>query len=394
MVSFSNTEIAFQYCDKFKLIKAYWLFRLMRFGILVKAAKIFINAAVAIHLPVSWLLKPTIFRHFCGGESLNEASSTIKILNKYNVKTILDYSVEGKDTELSYEKALEETIATIDFAAQNPDVPFAVFKPSAFGNRVVLEKASNKVELNNEEKTEFERFKNRIEKLCRRAFEEDIPVMIDAEHSYYQKIIDEVCEEMMLQFNKKKAIVFNTLQLYRTDRLEFLKQIYNKAEKENYFLGIKFVRGAYMEKERERAKKCNYPSPIYPDKPATDNAYNEALRFSIAHIDRISIFNGTHNEYSCQLLTELMTEAGISKNDNRIWFSQLYGMSDNISFNLAHNGYNAAKYVPFGPVTHVIPYLLRRAEENTSVKGQTSREMALIEKEVKRRRMAKKGAKN
>jgi proline dehydrogenase len=391
MVSFSNTEIAFQYCDKYKLIKAYWLFRLMRYGTLVKAAKFFINTAIKLHIPVSWILKPTIFKHFCGGESLAEASSTIKILNKYHVKTILDYSVEGKDTLECYENSLKETIATIDFAAKNPDVPFAVFKPSAFGSRNILEKASKKDELNNEEKSELDQFKKRIEELCKRAFDCGIPIMIDAEHSYYQIIIDEVCDEMMQKFNKSRAIVFNTLQMYRSDRLEFLKRAYEKAVRENYFLGIKFVRGAYMEKERERAQKYNYPSPIYPDKQATDNAYNESLRFSISHIDRISIFNGTHNDYSCLLLTELMEEAKITINDNRIWFSQLYGMSDNISFNLAHNGFNVAKYVPFGPVNHVIPYLLRRAEENTSVKGQTSREMAMIEKEVKRRKMAKKG---
>jgi proline dehydrogenase len=360
----------------------------MRYGMLVKVGKIFINTAINLHLPVSWLLKHTIYNHFCGGETLKEASITVNILNKFNVKTILDYSVEGKETLESYENALSETLATIDFAKDNPDVPFAVFKPSAFGSRLILEKASNKSELDEKEKTELEQFKNRIEKLCKRAFGANVPIMIDAEHTYYQTIIDEICETMMRKFNKNRAIVFNTLQMYRTDRLEFLRLSYEKALKENYFLGIKFVRGAYMEKERERAMRCNYPSPIYPDKQSTDNAYNESLQFSIKHIDRISIFNGTHNEFSCQLLTELMAEANIPINDKSIWFSQLYGMSDNISFNLAHEGYNVVKYVPFGPVKHVIPYLLRRAEENTSVKGQTCREVALIEKEVKRRKIA------
>ena len=388
MISFNNTEIAFQHYDKFRLNKAFWLFRFMRYGMLVKVGKIFINTAINLHLPVSWLLKHTIYNHFCGGETLKEASITVNILNKFNVKTILDYSVEGKEMLESYENALTETFATIDFAKDNPDVPFAVFKPSAFGSRLILEKASNKSELDEKEKTELEQFKNRIEKLCKRAFGANVPIMIDAEHTYYQTIIDEICETMMRKFNKNRAIVFNTLQMYRTDRLEFLRLSYEKALKENYFLGIKFVRGAYMEKERERAMRCNYPSPIYPDKQSTDNAYNESLQFSIKHIDRISIFNGTHNEFSCQLLTELMAEANIPINDKSIWFSQLYGMSDNISFNLAHEGYNVVKYVPFGPVKHVIPYLLRRAEENTSVKGQTCREVALIEKEVKRRKIA------
>lgn len=212
--------------------------------------------------------------------------------------------------------------------------------------------------MNELEKIELVQFKTRIEKLCKKAFDANVPIMIDAEHTYYQAIIDEVSETMMMKFNKNRAIVFNTIQMYRTDRLEFLKLSYERAIEENYFLGIKFVRGAYMEKEKERAKKHSYPSPIYPDKISTDNAYNESLRFSVAHIDRISIFNGTHNEYSCQLLTELMAEANITKDDNRVWFSQLYGMSDNISFNLAHAGYNVAKYVPFGPIKHVIPYLV------------------------------------
>jgi proline dehydrogenase len=388
MISFNDTEIAFRYYNKFRLRKAFWLFRFMRYGWLVKTGKILINTAIKLHLPVSWMLKPTIFKHFCGGETLNEAALVINILNNYNVKAILDYSVEGKDTIECYENALTETIATIDFARKNQDVPFAVFKPSAFGSILVLEKASNKMELNHNEQTELDQFKKRIEKLCESAYSADVPIMIDAEHTYYQEIIDEVCESMMTKFNKTKAIVYNTLQMYRTDRLGFLEKAYEKALKENYFLGIKFVRGAYMERERERAKKFNYPSPIHPDKPATDNAYNQSLRYSVAHIDRISVFNGTHNEYSCQLLTELMANANIPMNDNRVWFSQLYGMSDNISFNLAHSGYNVAKYIPFGPVKHVIPYLMRRAEENTSVKGQTSREMAMIEKEVERRKKA------
>jgi proline dehydrogenase len=213
--------------------------------------------------------------------------------------------------------------------------------------------------------------------------------MIDAEHSYYQKIIDDVCEEMMEKFNSEKAIVFNTIQLYRIDRLEFLKMSFQKACEKNYFMGIKFVRGAYLEKERERAKRLNYPSPVHNEKIQTDSDFNEALRFSIEHIERISIFNGTHNEESSKYLAELMSHAGLPNNDSRVWFSQLYGMGDNISFNLADKGYNVAKYIPYGPVKFVMPYLIRRAEENTSVKGQTSHELNLIESEMKRRKILK-----
>jgi proline dehydrogenase len=386
MISFENTEIAFKNRSTFELKRAYWLFLFMSKASLVKIGKVLILSALRIKFPVSFILKPTLFNHFCGGETLLEAAQTVKKLKPFHIHSILDYSVEGKENEESIQAALNETIETIKNAAWNPEIPFTVFKPSAFASRDLLEKASNNICLNDFEKQELQKFKDRINLLCKTAFDADIPVMIDAEHSYYQQIIDDVCEAMMRKYNHSKAIVFNTLQMYRTDRFEFLEDLLQKAREQNYFLGIKFVRGAYMEKERERAIKLGYSSPIWPDKDATDKCLNDALQFSIKNIDKITIFNGTHNEQSCLYLTQLMVENNIPKHDKRIWFSQLYGMSDNISFNLANEGYNVAKYIPYGPLKHVIPYLIRRAEENTSVKGQTSRELKLINNELIQRK--------
>lgn len=389
---FDNVEIAFKYRTNKDLLHTYWLFKIMSVPWIVKAGKLILSAAIKMHIPVSWIVKPTIFKHFCGGETIDEAAQVITLLQKFNIKTILDYSVEGKENEKAYAIALEETLCTITKAAQDKNIPFAVFKPSGFGMRSILEKASDGLNLTETEKIELQNFKSRIEILCRTAYESNIRIMIDAEHSYYQLIIDQVCEEMMEKFNKQRAIVFNTLQMYRIDRLDYLHNLYTRALEKGYYLGIKFVRGAYMEKERERALKYGYPSPIQPDKEATDKHYNEALRFAITHVDLIEIFNGTHNEESSELLTFLMQQAGLPNNSPKIWFSQLYGMSDNISFNLASAGYNVAKYVPYGPVKHVVPYLMRRAEENTSVKGQTGRELCMIRMERQRRKeLAKKG---
>jgi len=386
MVSFENTEIAFHYRSDNELKKAYWLFKIMSFDKLVKLGKFIINFAILLRIPIKWILKPTIFNHFCGGEKLEEAAITIELLNIYKIKSVLDYAIEGEETEENFSFALNETLKTIQYASKHPDIPFAVFKPSAFGKRNILEKASSGNILNSDETNDLNLFMERITILCKFAYKKGIPLMIDAEHSFYQKIIDDICEEMMEKYNKERACIYNTIQMYRTDRLEFLNTLYNKAIAKNYYLGIKFVRGAYMEKERERANLLGKPSPIHPDKISTDCDFNEALKFSVQHIDRISIFNGTHNEESCRLLTDLISIAGLEKDDNRIWFSQLYGMSDNISFNLAHEGYNVTKYVPFGPLKIVLPYLFRRAEENTSVKGQTSRELNLISKELIRRK--------
>jgi proline dehydrogenase len=386
MVSFDNTEIAFKIKKKNDLRRSYLLFSALAHNWIVRTGGGITQTFLKSGLPVNWFVKPTIYRQFVGGESIAECVPTVDLLSNYRVKAILDYSVEGADSQQGIQHALEETLRTIKNAASHPNIPFAVFKPTALTTTTVLTKVSAGERLSTEEEKEAESFRQRVDRLCKTAGELNVPILIDAEDSWYQKFIDAVVNQMMARYNKERAIVYNTFQMYRWDRLEFLKQSYGMAVKGNYFLGAKFVRGAYMEKERERAALMGYQSPIQPDKEHTDSDYNAALKFCVEHIGRISVFNGTHNEYSSRYLTELMKEHNIAKNDPRIWFSQLYGMSDHISFNLAHAGYNVAKYLPYGPVKHVIPYLIRRAEENTSVKGQTGRELTLITREIKRRK--------
>ncbi len=387
---FQNTEIAFKWRSDKDLRRAYFLMKSISKPWLVNTGKHLANLAIAIHLPINWIVKPTIYSHFVGGETIEECIPLVRTLEKFNVKAVLDYSVEGSEDEKKIKQALDETLKTIYNAAKDPNVPFAVFKPSAFGIPRVLTKASEGADLNDWEKKEVEKFRERVFTLCKTAYENDVPIMIDAEDYAYQKIVDDVIYEMMLQFNKEKPVVYNTLQMYRRDRLDYLKYLYDQAQKDKIKIGIKFVRGAYMEKERERAKKLGYPDPIHPTKQDTDRAYNAALEFSVDHIDTIAVFNATHNEYSSYLMTELMDKKGLAKDDPRCYFAQLYGMSDHITFNLAKLGYNAAKYIPYGPVRHVLPYLIRRTEENTSVAGQTPRELRLIEQEFKRRKAAKK----
>lgn len=386
MLSFENTEVAFKSRSDKELKKAYFLFKLIANNALVYVGKKMSHIALGLKLPVDWAVKPTIYSYFVGGESITECQENVRNLEKFKVKAILDYSVEGKESIEDINLAMEETLQTIYNASKDENVPFAVFKPTAFTKQTVLEKVSANKELTKEEKKEADNFRERVGKLCQTAFENQVPILIDAEDSWFQNFIDEVVYENMEKFNKKTAIVFNTYQMYRWDRLEKLKEAFDTAVKKGYYLGAKFVRGAYMEKERARAEEKGYKDPIQPDKDSTDRDYNAALKFCIEHIDRISIFNGTHNEYSSQYMCELIETHKISKDDPRCWFSQLYGMSDHISFNLANEGYNVAKYVPFGPVKSVLPYLIRRTEENTSIAGQTSRELALIMKERNRRK--------
>ncbi len=388
MIAFENTEIAFRSKSDNDLKRSYFLFKTLSHNNLVKLGGSLTQSAIKMHIPVNWVVKPTIYKQFVGGETIEECRPTVRNLQEYNVKAILDYSVEGKESDEDIKAAFIETLRTIKNAGKNSNIPFAVFKSTAFTTPDILENVSVGKKLTDNEKQEAERFKTRIETLCKAAYESNISILIDAEDSWFQNFIDDVVNEMMAKYNKKKAIIFNTFQMYRHDRLGFLEESFQKAFDGNYFLGAKFVRGAYMEKERERAQQMGYPSPIQADKESTDRDFNAALKFCVEHIDRISIFNGTHNEYSAGYLTGLMEQNGLEKNDPRIWFSQLYGMSDHISFNLAYAGYNVAKYLPYGPVKHVIPYLVRRAEENTSVKGQTGRELSLISKEIGRRKSA------
>ncbi len=386
MLSFSNTEIAFSSQSDKELRSTYWLFKFISYPFLLKVCKPLLTIALWLHLPVKGIVRATVFNHFCGGESLKETEETITHLAENKVKSIPDYSVEGKESEEDFERVTNEIISIINFAKGNPDIPFAVFKPTGIARFALLEKVNIKTQLSKEEENEYKKVLERIDKICAAAHRANMRVMIDAEESWIQDAIDSAVEDMMKKYNREKAVVLNTIQLYHHDRLEYLKATVDKALKENWFPGFKLVRGAYMEKERERAEKMNYSSPVHKTKNDTDRDYNLALDFCLAHFPKVSVFAGTHNEESCALLTKKMAEKNIEKSDERIYFSQLFGMSDNISFNLASEGYNVAKYIPYGPVKDVVPYLIRRAEENTSVAGQTGRELNLITAERKRRK--------
>ena len=385
MISFENTEIAFQGKSKRDLNRAYWLFKLVSNNTLVKFGPALLNIALFLRLPILSLIKATVFKHFCGGESILDSQKTIEELSHYQIGTILDYSVEGQENETNFDIVMQETIATIERAAKDDKIPFSVFKITGLGRFALLEKVNAKQTLSENEKKEYEVVKNRINIICQKANTLKIPVFIDAEESWIQDTIDEIATTMMRQYNKERAIVYNTLQMYRWDRLSYLKKCYIDAENHQYFLGLKLVRGAYMEKERARAEKLGYTSPIQKNKDSTDKDYDLAISFCVEHIERIYICAGTHNEDSSAKLTQLLEENEIDKNDKRIYFSQLLGMSDHISYNLSHTNYNVAKYVPYGPVKEVLPYLVRRAQENTSISGQTGRELSLIIKEKLRR---------
>ena len=389
MISFDNTEIAFSGKSNSDLNWSYRLFNLMGKPWLVKLGKGLTNFAFRLHLPVKGLIKKTIFKQFCGGESIQDCDQKISELDDFNIGTILDYSVEGKESLADLEATKNEIIDTIKKGHNTSAIPFAVFKVTGVSRFSLLEKANDGVEhLSQKEKEEFNAVLRRVDAICKTAHELDCAVFIDAEDSWIQDAIDKMADAMMAKYNKEKAIVYNTLQMYRHDRLDFLKQSHLKAKANGYTLGVKLVRGAYMEKERERAEEKGYPSPIQPDKKSTDRDYDLALKYMVDHIDEIAICAGTHNEESSALLASLMNEKNIAKNHPHAYFAQLLGMSDHISYNLAHNGFNVAKYVPYGPIKEVMPYLIRRAEENTSVAGQMGRELSLIVKEKKRRKLS------
>ncbi|MGV3640199.1 MAG: proline dehydrogenase family protein [Adhaeribacter sp.] len=388
-VSFDNTAIAFAAKSDADLLRMYGLFAAMNSNFLVKTGGTLVQQAIKWHLPVKFLVKPTIFRQFCGGENLAECDQAIARLAASHIGTILDYSVEGENDEHSFDHTCREILATIAKARQNPHIPFSVFKVTGLGDANLLTKVQDRQELDATEIAAFSRVQERVKRICAQAHAAGVRVFIDAEESWFQDTIDQMAEEMMALYNKEQAIVYNTYQLYRHDRLQVLKRDYETARTQGYYLGAKLVRGAYMEKEARVARQKGYPNPINPSKAATDDLFNEALRFCVAHLDRMAICAGTHNEESCYLLLELMEKQGLARDDERIYFAQLYGMSDNLSYNLAHAGYKVAKYVPYGPVEAVMPYLLRRAEENTAIAGQSSREFNLVKKEMQRRKVQK-----
>ena len=385
-VSFDNTEVAFSYKSDQDLRKSYWLFRAIGVPWLTDLGTKLVKFALKMKLPIQGVLKITIFEQFCGGETIRDCAPTIERLAQYGVKTILDYSVEGEKSETGFDRATEEILRTIKEARSADHLPFSVFKVSGVAPVRLLAKIQAKQPLTSSEQATYERARQRVDRLCRAAAEAGTRILIDGEESWIQDAIDALADEMMQTYNQDRAVVYNTYQLYRHEMLANLKKAFQRAATYNYFLGAKLVRGAYMEKERERAEDRGYPDPIQPNKEATDADFNKALLYCINNKQRVSLVCGSHNAYSNQYLTLLMEKHGLSPDDPRIYFAQLYGMSDHISFNLAAASYNVAKYVPYGPVKKVMPYLFRRAEENTSVAGQSSRELAMIGQELRRRK--------
>lgn len=389
-VSFDDTNIAFSAKSDAELRRMYWLFASMNSGFLVKTGTAALKLAFQMRLPlVKTLVRHTVFRHFCGGETIAECERVIQNLWKFRIGTILDYSVEGAKSNAGFETTTREITATITKAAGNPAIPFSVFKVTGVASTELLAKIQRKEALTASEQADYELARQRVERICEAAHRHNVRIFVDAEETQVQDTIDTLAYEMMAKFNRQQPIVYNTYQLYRWDMLDNLKMAHGKSEAGGYFLGAKLVRGAYMERERREAAEESRPDPIQPDKPATDRDFDDALAFCVQHYPQVAVCAGTHNENSTHVLMRLMHQNGIAPHDPHIFFAQLYGMSDNLSYNLAHAGYNVAKYVPYGPVEAVMPYLFRRASENTAIAGQTSREFNLIRREVARRKAAK-----
>jgi proline dehydrogenase len=380
-----NTEIAFADKSNGELKKRYWLFKMMNSETMNSFGTKMAELSLSWHLPVQWAIKATVFKHFCGGETIEECEGAVETLSASNIGAILDYSVEGRYEEEDFGRTKEEIIRTIKRAADDPRVPFAVFKVTGIAPLGTLEKVSSGIELSDKGQWKWERIKSRIDDICKTAHSLNQQLFIDAEETWIQNALDRLTTEMMEKYNRERPLIFNTIQLYRHDRLEYLKKSHQEAKEKGYFYALKLVRGAYMEKERERAAELGYPSPIQPDKESTDRDYNLALKYCIEN--DIAVVCASHNEDSNRYLTELLAENNLPNNYENAFFSQLYGMSDNLSYNLAKAGYNVSKYVPYGPIRDTIPYLIRRAQENSAVKGQMSRELDLISKEMKRRKI-------
>jgi proline dehydrogenase len=388
MPNFEDTEIAFANTSNAKLRKAYYIFQFFQFNSLVNMGGRLAQWGLKWHLPVGLFAKPTIFGQFVGGVTLRETDSTVNRLGKSGVYGILDYAIEGKTTERAFDDTLAHKLEMLRYVKNNPNVKMISAKVTGLGKFSLLERVHRGDVLLQSEQKEYERLRARLHKVCAAALDASTGILFDAEETWIQGPLDSLIEEMMAHYNKEKAIVYNTYQLYATSRLGKLKEDYEKAQKEGYILGAKLVRGAYMEKERERAAEMGYPSPIHVDKDAVDKDYNAGLDYCLDRFDNGMAFcAATHNEDSCRYLAEQIVARGLPKNHKYMFFAQLYGMGDHITFNLAKEGYTAAKLIPFGPVKEVIPYLVRRAQENSSVEGQTSRELNILTKEMKRRKL-------
>jgi proline dehydrogenase len=384
---FNNTENAFALKTDSHLDRAYFLFKLIANQPLVRIGTAVTNFAIKAHLPVESLIRATVFDHFCGGTSEEECIPVVDKMFEKGVCSVLDYSVEGKEEEAQFDATLEKVLKILNFVKEKQAIPFAVFKPTGFGRIDLYEKVGNEETLTADEQAEWTRVLMRFDVVCKKAHEMDVALLIDGEESWMQDAADEIVSDMMQKYNKEKPIVYNTLQMYRWDRLDYLKQLHINAKAQGFHIGMKLVRGAYMEKENKRATAQGHTSPICTSKQATDENFDAAVVYMLDNLDCMAVFAGTHNEESSYKVAEIMKMKQIANNDPRVWFGQLYGMSDHISFNLAKAKYNVAKYLPFGPVRDVMPYLIRRAEENTSVAGQTSRELSLLKQERKRRKL-------
>lgn len=383
---FDNTEIAFKLKSDSELERAYFLFKMISIEPLVKIGTTVTKIALNMNLPVEGLIRSTVFDHFCGGVNEVDCLPTVERLFDVGVYSVLDFSVEGKEEESQFDATANKVVELTKFAQNKKSMPFSVFKPTGFGKFEIFQKITERIALSEAEENQWQQIVRRYDSVSKAAYDSDISILIDAEQSWMQDAADVICEEMMAKYNREKPIIFNTLQCYRWDRFDYLKKQHQKAKAGGYKLGFKVVRGAYMEKENERALEHGYPTPICASKKETDDNFDEVMQYIMSNLDDISIFVGTHNEGSTYLAMELMEEMKIDKQDHRMWFGQLYGMSDHITFNLGELGYNVGKYIPFGPVKDVMPYLIRRAEENTSVAGQTSRELSLLKKERQRRK--------
>ena len=384
-VDFSDTKTAYAAYSIEKLRKSYLLLNLLKSRFLSSLGLKIAKRSIQFRLPVNSLVKNAGFMLFCGGEDLKECETVINELGSCNIGTILDYATEGVVKDKDFDRVMSEVIRSIDFAAKNNHIDYAVFKPTGVGRLALMEKKDRRLELSKEEKKEYDRIYKRFEKICQHAYDKNVKIMIDSEESWIQETVDKFAHKLMAKFNKEKVVVFNTVQMYRRDRLDFLKTAFAAASASKYKYGVKLVRGAYMEKEAARAKKDGYPNPIHSSKEATDQSYNMALRFIIDNIDNMAATIATHNEVSVKLLLKWMAEENISKDDERLSCIQLLGMRDNITYNLSHYGYRTAKYVPYGPLFELLPYLSRRADENSSVQGQVQREIALLKDEITRR---------
>ena len=387
MPIFNDTKIAFADKTDAQLKKAYWMFKMIELPALTKIGTSVLNFTVHNNFPfVTDIVKNTLFEQFVGGETREESMNVVKQLFKRGVGSIFDYSIEGKEEEETFDAVCKEIKDIVKFSIGNPAMPFIVFKPTAFGRIDIYEAVGKGHELTSSQKEEWKRVVNRFDEVCKLCYENNKKVMVDAEETWMQDAADTLCEEMMEKYNKETAIVWNTIQMYRTGRLEYMESHLKRAHEKNYFVGYKIVRGAYMEKERARAAERGYADPIQPNKEASDKNYNAGIDFVMNNLDKVSAFFGTHNEISSELVMDKMEAKGLKNENPHVYFGQLYGMSDNITFYLSDKGYNVAKYLPYGPVKDVVPYLTRRAQENTSVAGQTGRELGLIKKELDRRK--------